>query len=59
MIDLIIADSFAVLLPEAEINGEYKDQTIELHSTLMSKGLRIIQGIINKYKTTIIFINQI
>ena len=59
MIDLIVVDSVAALVPEAEINGEYEDQTIGLHARLMSKGLRIIQGIISKYKTTIIFINQI
>lgn len=59
MIDLIVVDSVAALVPEVEINGEYEDQTIGLHARLMSKGLRIIQGIISKYNTTIIFINQI
>lgn len=59
MIDLIVVDSVAALVPEAEINGEYEDQNIGLHARLMSKGLRILQTILSKYNTTIIFINQI
>ncbi len=59
IIDLIVVDSVAALVPEAEINGEYEDQNIGLHARLMSKGLRIIQSVLSKYKTTIIFINQI
>jgi len=59
MIDLIVVDSVAALVPEAEINGEYEDQNIGLHARLMSKGLRILQTVLSKYNTTIIFINQI
>lgn len=59
MIDLIVVDSVAALVPEAEINGEYEDQNIGLHARLMSKGLRILQSVMAKYNTTIIFINQI
>lgn len=59
MIDLIIVDSVAALVPQAEIDGEIQDQTIGLHARLMSKGLRIIENLLAKYDTTIIFINQI
>lgn len=59
MIDLIIVDSVAALVPEAELNGEYEDQNIGLHARLMSKGLRILQTVMAKYQTTVIFINQI
>ena len=59
MIDLIVVDSVAALVPEAEINNEYENQTIGLHARLMSKGLRIIQSYASKFNTTIIFINQI
>lgn len=59
MIDLIVVDSVAALVPEAELNGEYEDQNIGLHARLMSKGLRILQTVMAKYKTTVIFINQI
>jgi len=58
MINLIIVDSVSALEPESEINEEKEDQTIWLHIRFMSKGLRIIQGIISKYKITI-FSNKI
>jgi len=58
-IDLIVVDSVAALVPEAELNGEMKDQTIGAQARLMSKALRKITGSLNKNKTTILFINQI
>ena len=58
-IDLIVVDSVAALVPEAELNGEMRDQTIGTQARLMSKALRKITGSLNKGKTTIIFINQI
>ncbi|WP_406614426.1 recombinase RecA [Mycoplasma corogypsi] len=58
-IDLIVVDSVAALVPEAELNGEMSDQQIGLQARLMSKALRKITGNLNKNKTTIIFINQI
>ena len=59
MIDLIVVDSVAALVPNAELLGEIQDQTIGLHARLMSKGLRILQGLVAKHNTTIIFTNQI
>lgn len=59
MIDLIVVDSVAGLVPEAEINNNFEQQTMGLHARLMSKGLRILQGYIAKYNVTVIFINQI
>ena len=59
MIDLIIVDSVAAIVPESEIEGKFSDQTIGLQARIMSKGLRIIQGLLSRYNTTIIFINQI
>ncbi|WP_436358805.1 recombinase RecA [Mycoplasma sp. 480] len=58
-IDLIVVDSVAALVPEAELNGEMRDQTIGAQARLMSKALRKITGSLNKNKTTVIFINQI
>ncbi|MGL5204921.1 MAG: recombinase RecA [Metamycoplasmataceae bacterium] len=58
-IDLIVVDSVAALVPEAELHGEMKDQTIGAQARLMSKALRKITGSLSKNKTTIIFINQI
>ena len=58
-IDLIVVDSVAALVPEAELQGEMKDQVIGAQARLMSKALRKITGSLSKNKTTIIFINQI
>ncbi len=58
-IDLIVVDSVAALVPEVELNGEMRDQTIGAQARLMSKALRKITGSLSKNKTTIIFINQI
>ncbi|WP_033160848.1 recombinase RecA [[Mycoplasma] collis] len=58
-IDLIVVDSVAALVPEAELNGEMKDQVIGAQARLMSKALRKITGSLNKNKTTVIFINQV
>ena len=59
MIDLIVVDSVAAIVPESEIEGNFSDQTIGLQARIMSKGLRIIQRLLAKYNTTIIFINQL
>ncbi|WP_412031429.1 recombinase RecA [Metamycoplasma buccale] len=58
-IDLIVVDSVAALVPEAELNGEMRDQVIGAQARLMSKALRKITASLSKNKTTIIFINQI
>ncbi|WGH27718.1 MAG: recombinase RecA [Candidatus Shikimatogenerans bostrichidophilus] len=59
IIDLIVIDSVAALIPKSELNGEIGEQRIGLHAKLMSQALRKLIGIINKTKTTVIFINQI
>ncbi|VEU78156.1 recombinase RecA [Mycoplasmopsis columbinasalis] len=58
-IDLIVVDSVAALVPEAELNGDMYDSQIGLQARLMSKALRKITASLNKNKTTIIFVNQI
>lgn len=58
-IDLIVVDSVAALVPEVELNGEMREQTIGAQARLMSKALRKITANLNKNKTTVIFINQI
>ena len=58
-IDLIVVDSVAALVPEAELQGEMKDQVIGAQARRMSKALRKITGSLSKNKTAIIFINQI
>lgn len=58
-VDLIVVDSVAALVPRAEIEGDMGDSLPGLQARLMSQALRKLTGVINKSKTTIIFINQI
>lgn len=58
-VDLIVVDSVAALVPQAEIEGEMGDSHMGLQARLMSQALRKLTGIISKSKATVIFINQI
>lgn len=58
-IDLIVVDSVAALVPQAELDGEMSDATIGLQARLMSKAMRKLSGLLNKSHCTIIFINQL
>ncbi len=58
-IDVVVVDSVAALVPQAEIDGEMGDQQIGLQARLMSKALRKLTSVISKSKTVVIFINQI
>ncbi len=57
-IDVIVVDSVAALVPQAEIAGEMGEFQIGLQARLMSQALRKLSGIIAKTKTIVIFINQ-
>ena len=58
-IDLIVVDSVAALVPQAELNGEMGDAQVGLQARLMSKALRKLTAVLNKSHCTIIFINQL
>ncbi|MCL1877037.1 recombinase RecA [Candidatus Saccharibacteria bacterium] len=58
-VDLIVLDSVAALVPQAEIDGDMGDSLPGLQARLMSQALRKLTAIINKSKATVIFINQI
>ncbi len=58
-VDLIVIDSVAALVPQAEIEGEMGDAQMGLQARLMSQALRKLTGIVSKSKTTIIFTNQL
>lgn len=58
-ISIIVIDSVAALVPQAEIDGEMGDSHVGLQARLMSQALRKLSGTINKTKTTVIFINQL
>ena len=58
-IDLLIVDSVAALVPQAELDGEMSDNSVGLQARLMSKAMRKLAGILNKKECAIIFINQL
>jgi recombination protein RecA len=58
-VDIIILDSVAALVPQAEIDGDMGDAQMGLQARLMSQAMRKLTGIISKTKATVIFINQI
>ena len=58
-VDLIVVDSVAALTPKAEIDGEMGESHVGLQARMMSQALRKLTGVINKSKTTVIFINQL
>ncbi len=58
-ISVIVIDSVAALVPQAEIEGEMGDTHVGLQARLMSQALRKLSGIINKTNTVCIFINQL
>ncbi|HAH75725.1 MAG TPA: recombinase RecA, partial [Kandleria vitulina] len=59
VIDLVVVDSVAALVPQVELDGEMSDQNMGLQARLMSKALRKLSGIMNKTSCTVIFINQL
>jgi recombination protein RecA len=58
-VSIIVIDSVAALVPQAEIDGEMGDSHVGLQARLMSQALRKLSGNISKTKTTAIFINQL
>ena len=58
-ISVIVIDSVAALVPQAEIEGEMGDSHVGLQARLMSQALRKLSGAINKTNTIAIFINQL
>jgi len=58
-VDIIVIDSVAALVPKNEVEGEIGDTHVGLQARLMSQALRILNPVIAKTKTCIIFINQI
>ena len=58
-VSIIVIDSVAALVPQAEIDGEMGDSHVGLQARLMSQALRKLSGTINKTNTIAIFINQL
>ena len=58
-IDLLVIDSVAALVPQAELDGEMTDAHVGLQARMMSKAMRKLSGVMSKTNTTAIFINQL
>lgn len=58
-VDLIVVDSVAALVPQAELDGEMSDLQVGLQARMMSKAMRKLAGGMNKGECTTIFINQL
>lgn len=58
-IDLIVVDSVAALVPQAELDGEMSDSSVGMQARLMSKAMRKLAGVLNKADCAVIFINQL
>ncbi|MFA5602162.1 MAG: recombinase RecA [Bacilli bacterium] len=58
-LNIIVIDSVAALVPQAEIDGEMGDSHIGVQARLMSQALRKLSGTISKTNTIVIFINQL
>lgn len=58
-VDIMVVDSVAALVPEAEIRGEMGDAHVGLQARLMSQAMRKLSGVLSKSNCIAIFINQI
>lgn len=58
-VDIVVIDSVAALVPQAEIEGDMGDSHMGLQARLMSQALRKLTGIISRSKCTVVFINQL
>ncbi|WP_425288820.1 recombinase RecA [Spiroplasma endosymbiont of Amphibalanus improvisus] len=59
IVDIVVVDSVAALVPKVELEGAMSDMTIGAQARLMSKALRKLNGIISRTHCLVIFINQI
>lgn len=59
VVDIIVIDSVAALVPKNEIDGDMGDSQMGLHARMMSKAMRKMAGIISKMDTIVVFINQV
>jgi recombination protein RecA len=59
VIDIVVVDSVAALVPKAELEGEMGDSFMGLHARLMSQALRKLTGAVAKTNALMVFINQV
>lgn len=58
-VDIIVIDSVAALVPQAEIEGDMGDAHMGLQARLMSQALRKLTSVISRTKCTVVFVNQL
>ena len=58
-IDIVVIDSVAALVPQAEIDGDMGSAHVGQQARLMSQALRKLSGTIAKTNCIVIFINQL
>src|SRR5208337_3402424 len=58
-VDVVVIDSVAALVPRAELEGEMGDSHVGLQARLMSQALRKLTSNVSRWKTMLIFLNQI
>jgi recombination protein RecA len=58
-VDIIVVDSVAALVPQAEIEGDMGDAVMGMQARLMRQALRKLTGVISRTKCTVIFVNQL
>lgn len=58
-VDLIVVDSVAALVPEAELEGDIGGKSIALQARMLSQALRKLTAVVHKSNSTILFINQL
>jgi recombination protein RecA len=59
VLDVIVVDSVAALVPKAELDGDMGDAPMGMQARLMAQGLRKLTAIVSKSRTSVIFINQL
>jgi recombination protein RecA len=58
-LDIVVIDSVAALVPQAEIDGEMGSSFVGLQARLMSQALRKLSGAVSKTNSIVVFINQL
>lgn len=58
-VDVVVIDSVAALVPNAELKGEIGDTFVGVQARMMSQALRRLTTVIGKTDCVVIFINQL
>ncbi len=58
-VDVVVVDSVAALIPQAELEGSMGETQVGGQARLMSHAMRKLTGTIHKSRTSIVFINQL